>query len=92
MTDCREEFPAGWFKRAKLSPDRARASLNDFGVNASQPLVGMAAQRVDSSRRPARLVPMVLPILLRAPQPGRLTPDRPLARRSAPRGAIEKAL
>ena len=25
MTDCREEFPASWFKRAKLSPDWARA-------------------------------------------------------------------
>jgi hypothetical protein len=38
MTDCRKEFPASWFKRAKLSPDRARASLNYFGANASQPL------------------------------------------------------
>ena len=38
MTDCRKEFPASWFKRAKLSPDRPRASLNYFGVNASQPL------------------------------------------------------
>ena len=28
MTDCQKEFPANWFKRAKLSPDRARASLN----------------------------------------------------------------
>src|SRR5512146_1168795 len=38
MTDCRKEFPASWFKQAKLSPDRHRASLNYFGVNASQPL------------------------------------------------------
>jgi hypothetical protein len=38
MTDCREEFPASWFVRAKLSADRPRASLNHFGVNASQPL------------------------------------------------------
>ena len=38
MTDCRGEFPASWFTRAKLSPDRARASLNYFEVNASQPL------------------------------------------------------
>ena len=30
--------------------------------------VRMAAQRLDSSGRSARLVPMVLPILLRAPQ------------------------
>ena len=38
MTDCREEFPASWFKRAKISEERHRASLNYFGVNASQPL------------------------------------------------------
>jgi hypothetical protein len=38
MTDCRREFPANWFKKAKLSPNRQRASLNYFGVNASQSL------------------------------------------------------
>jgi hypothetical protein len=38
MTDCQEEFPASWFTRAKLSKDRHRASLNYFGVKASQPL------------------------------------------------------
>jgi hypothetical protein len=38
MTDCQEEFPATWFKKAKLSPDRHRAALNYFGVNASQTL------------------------------------------------------
>jgi hypothetical protein len=38
MTDCRDEFPASWFTRAKLAKDRQRASLNFFGVNASQPL------------------------------------------------------
>ena len=38
LTDCQKEFPPGWFKKAKLSADRRRASLNFFGVNASQPL------------------------------------------------------
>jgi hypothetical protein len=38
MTDCRREFPASWFKKARLSKDRRRASLNYFAVNASQPL------------------------------------------------------
>jgi hypothetical protein len=38
MTDCRKEFPASWFKKARLSPDHPRAALNLFGVNASQPL------------------------------------------------------
>jgi hypothetical protein len=38
MTDCRKEFPASWFARAKLSPRRRDCSLSYFGVNASQPL------------------------------------------------------
>jgi hypothetical protein len=38
MTDFRGEFPANWFTRAKFSEDRPRASLNYFGVTASQPL------------------------------------------------------
>ena len=38
MTDCREEFPASWFKCAKISEERHQPSLNYFGVNASQPL------------------------------------------------------
>ena len=38
MTDCRDEFPASWFKKAKLSPERHEPTLNFFGVNASQPL------------------------------------------------------
>jgi hypothetical protein len=38
MTDCRGEFPQSWFEQARLSPGRAEASLNYFGVLASQPL------------------------------------------------------
>ena len=38
MTDCRDEFPAEWFEKAKLSPERRRPELNFFGVDASQPL------------------------------------------------------
>ncbi|MFA7157703.1 MAG: hypothetical protein WC299_00255 [Kiritimatiellia bacterium] len=38
MTDCRGEFPASWFARAKLSPARRNPALNFFGVNASKPL------------------------------------------------------
>ena len=38
MTDCRGEFPASWFEHAKFSKNGHRASLNYFGVNASQPL------------------------------------------------------
>lgn len=38
MTDCRAEFPASWFARAKLSPACADPKLNCYGVHASQPL------------------------------------------------------
>ena len=38
MNDCRREFPASWFKKAKLSPAGRDPSINFFGVNASQPL------------------------------------------------------
>jgi hypothetical protein len=38
MTDCRDEFPATWFRGARLCPERHDPALNFFGVNASQPL------------------------------------------------------
>lgn len=38
MTDCAGEFPADWFRKAKLCAERHDAKLNCFGVNASQPL------------------------------------------------------
>ena len=38
MTDCRKEFPAAWFHKAKLCPGRHDPALNYFGVNASQSL------------------------------------------------------
>ena len=40
MTDCRKEFPAAWFAKAKLAEGKAKRDpeLNYFGVDASQPL------------------------------------------------------
>jgi hypothetical protein len=38
MTDCVREFPASWFRKARLSPERRDPSLNFFRVHASQPL------------------------------------------------------
>ncbi len=38
LTDSRNEFPKSWFAGAKLSPRRRDATLNFFGVDASQPL------------------------------------------------------
>jgi hypothetical protein len=38
MTDCRKEFPASWFKKAKLCSLKHDPKLNYYRVNASQPL------------------------------------------------------
>jgi hypothetical protein len=38
MTDCKDEFPAGWFIHARLCPERHDPGLNYFGVSASKPL------------------------------------------------------
>lgn len=38
MTDCKAEFPASWFKKAKLCHEFHDAELNYFKINASQPL------------------------------------------------------
>ena len=35
MNDCREEFPADWYRNAKLS-DIADESLNFFGIKSRQ--------------------------------------------------------
>ena len=45
MSDCRREFPADWFRSAKLSTGRRDASLNYFRVDASQPLSVWRAKR-----------------------------------------------
>ena len=38
MTDCRDEFPASWYRGAKLCHEKHDPKLNFFGINASQPL------------------------------------------------------
>lgn len=38
ITDCRDEFPEGWFAHAKLAPDGPDPSLNHFGVLTGAPL------------------------------------------------------
>jgi hypothetical protein len=52
MTDCRKEFPASWFARARLSPSGRDCALNYFGVDASQPL--SAWRRKDGFTRTIR--------------------------------------
>ncbi len=38
MTDCKNEFPSDWYKKAKLCHEKHDPKLNLFGVNASNPL------------------------------------------------------
>jgi len=38
LTDCRDEFPASWFDKARLAPDKPDCTLNYFGVRAGKPL------------------------------------------------------
>ncbi|OGC25421.1 hypothetical protein A2291_00765 [candidate division WOR-1 bacterium RIFOXYB2_FULL_42_35] len=38
MTDCQNEFPKSWFKKAKLCHKFHDPELNFFKINASQPL------------------------------------------------------
>lgn len=38
MTDCKNEFPKSWYKKAKLCPEKNNPKLNYFKVKASQPL------------------------------------------------------
>lgn len=38
MTDCKNEFPKSWFKKAKLCHKFHDPKLNYFKINASQPL------------------------------------------------------
>lgn len=45
MTDSKKEFPASWFTRAKLSPEKHDPKLNYFGVNASQSLAEWERKR-----------------------------------------------
>ena len=38
MTDCRKEFPASWFAKARLSPGGRDPELNFFRIDAGQSL------------------------------------------------------
>ena len=50
MTDCRGEFPASWFARARLSPDATRSSAELFRRRRQPAAIGVAGQGMDPSR------------------------------------------
>ena len=80
MTDCRDEFPASWFRAAKLSPERRNPKLNHFGVNASVPLSVWRKKGWIYHEDPPRLVSMVLPLLHGPSLSGRRAANKTLAR------------
>ena len=92
LTDARKEFPTSWFTRAKLTPHSRDCSLNYFGVDASQPL-SVWRKKGWISRRSARMVPMVLP-LLHGPANARrgCATDQALERYAPPCGANQTPL
>ena len=51
LTDCRAEFPAGWFANARLCAERHDPRLNCFGVNASQLIydLGQTSGRIQAA-------------------------------------------
>jgi hypothetical protein len=93
LTDCRSEFPASWFARAKPSPSGRDCLLNYFGVDASQSLSVWRHKGWIQPDGPARLIPVVLP-LFHGPADARrgCSPDRPLESDAAACLASEKAL
>jgi hypothetical protein len=91
MTDARKEFPASWFKHAKLSPRGPARSISSASTLASR--CPMEAKRMNSPRRPARLVPVVLPLLHGPAHAGRRPPsDQALEGDPPPRSASREKL
>ena len=91
MTDCRSEFPASWFRGAKLAVGRRDPALN-LRRRCEPAAVGVARQGLDPSGRPPRLVSVVLPLLSRPPHGRRRAPDRALGGDASPYPPGQEAL
>ena len=93
MTDCRNEFPKSWFAKAKFARGKRGLFTQFFQDRCQSAAVGMETQRLDPSRRSARLVPMVLPLLHGPPAAGgRRTADQTLEGDSPARSANPEEL
>jgi hypothetical protein len=92
MTDWRKEFPVSWFKHAKLFPHQERASLNYFGVNASQALSEWWRKGWIHPEDPRGWFQWYCRNYSGRRTEDDLPPDRSLACGSAGRHAIEEAL
>ena len=66
MTDCRGEFPLAGLRASNSHRCAVDKSLiHFFAADAESAALGVAQEGLDTPGRSARLVPMVLPLLLR---------------------------
>ena len=63
MTDARKEFPASWFVTGQTVAALPRLLPQLFWRGCQSTIIGVAQEGLDSFRRSARMVPMVLPLL-----------------------------
>ena len=85
MTDCRREFPASWFAACEGLRRASRCSPQLLRGERLSVARHVAPQGLDSSAGPARLVPVVLPLLHGSPDGGRCASDPTVAGDRAPR-------
>jgi hypothetical protein len=79
MTDCVAEYPSDWFKTAKLCHQRHNPDFELLWDERFPAALLLAREGLDLSRRPARLVPVVLPLLPWKAVRRRPTPDQTVA-------------
>ena len=70
MTDCRKEFPASGSRAPSSRPRRRDCSPELISASMPASRCRSGAEGLDSSRRSARLVPVVLPLLHGPPNAG----------------------
>lgn len=70
LNDCRNEFPADWFRNAALAPADCQCRHKLLSSEITPVPAGMAKTRLDLRPGSPRLVSMVLPLLSRSPPAG----------------------
>jgi hypothetical protein len=92
MTDCRDEFPASWFARAKLCAERHDPAPQLLWCERVTVARGLAAEGLDHPAGSTRVVSVVLPVLPGPPDGGRRATDPAVARHRAARLGDSEAL
>ena len=92
MTDCANEFPDDWFDDAKLCAEKHDPEAEPLRRQRVAAAFSVAREGLDPRRRPARLVPMVLPLLHGPPLRRRRSADQTLECCEAARRANSQEL